>query len=188
MPDPRKLQELLDELAHALTRTSNAAHELAALAVELCTNVLVEQLRKPVDGPKGGAQVVGDRAANRFELLIRALEAGGAVGDAAFKLLVELPQRGFTSLAIVDVDRVNGQPLRPRLNVHRKPALRAVSVGELIFDPRRDARLHHALQPRENRRLSKAWVSLSHQLAFERLRRAAAMLRRFRVHVQKRPV
>ena len=75
--DPRQRQEVVDQLGHPLRRVADPGQVAPALDVEPVAVVLGQRLAEPVDRAQRGAQVVGDRVAERLQLL------GGmaAVGD-----------------------------------------------------------------------------------------------------------
>ncbi len=114
--DAGEEQQALDELRHVLRRLAHAAQVIAPLVVELVRVVLEEGLAEAVDAPQRGAQIVGDRVAERLQL------AAGRLGG-----LLGLRQRPLGALALGDVADGAGDEEA----VHRLQGAQADLHGEL---------------------------------------------------------
>src|SRR5271170_6537996 len=107
---------------------------LEASLVQLVAAVLLEGLTEPVDHAQRGAQVVGDRIAEGFELLVCGL--GAFLGD---------PQRMRRSSALGDVlgdpEKVNGSILlvEDRNFLRVQPSRTALRLDGLLRDVDDDA-------------------------------------------------
>ncbi len=93
-----KIQQVLDQLAHALRRGADASEVAARLLGHLLGKVLEQRLAEAVDRAQRRAQVVRHRIAERLELGVGRLQLDGALLDARFQLGVE-PQHFFLGAA-----------------------------------------------------------------------------------------
>src|SRR6266850_4205804 len=73
-PQPRERQQVIDELPHLPAVVANDLQQPAALVVELVPIILLEDASEAVYRPQRRAQVVRDRVAEAFQLLVRRLE------------------------------------------------------------------------------------------------------------------
>ncbi len=77
-PQPRERQEIIDEMFHLLAAVANDLQQPARLVVELVPIVLLEDAGETVYRAQGRAQVVRNRIAEAFQLLVGRLEFVGA--------------------------------------------------------------------------------------------------------------
>src|SRR5581483_11240515 len=94
--NPRQLQQVVDQIAHALGALADAVEVALCIGVELVAGILDERLAESVDGAKRGTEVVRNRIAEAFQFLVDARQLVIAFG----KVAVEPGDRGFVALSL----------------------------------------------------------------------------------------
>ena len=97
-------------------------------------------------------------------------------------------QRVLRALAVRDVHRQDRDALDRWLDSHLEPPALAVGIGELVLHHCGPARAHAALERTEHLGLLDAGIALHHRAPEQLFRRAAAVPRRPRTHVEVVPV
>ena len=85
----RKLEQIVNQAAHALDGAANAMDVFLSVGPELRTPGFEENPGKAIDVAKGSTKVVGHGIAEGFEFAVRGLEFGRALADALLELFVE---------------------------------------------------------------------------------------------------
>ena len=93
--DPSQLQQVVDEHGHPLARGPDAPGVFAAGFAELIAVLLQQRFAVPAQRPQWGAQVMGDRVAERLQVLVRQGQVSRALFHAGFQVGVESPDLGF---------------------------------------------------------------------------------------------
>jgi len=70
LPDPRELQEIVDQLLHGAARLLDAVHEVGAGIVQAVAVVLAQQAREAQQGHQRRAEVVGQGVHALLELVV----------------------------------------------------------------------------------------------------------------------
>ena len=86
-PEPRQVQEVVDEQPHLAGAVAHPAQIVARLVGQLAAVLVDQQLGEAVDAPQRRAQVVGHRVGERLELLVRGFQLRGPLADAPLELL-----------------------------------------------------------------------------------------------------
>src|SRR5213594_2868414 len=81
----RKLEEVVDELRHALATRADAVEIFPCLFVETRGVIFQQRLRKAVDPAQGRPQIMRNRIAKCFELVIRHFELRSALPHSLFQ-------------------------------------------------------------------------------------------------------
>ncbi len=121
----REPEQAVDELRHLVRRPPHPGEVAAPLRIELVGAVLLERLAEAVDGAEGRPQIVGDRVAERLELLVRGLgrlrrglQGGG--GLARLGDVLRDPEQVFgRSLVVEDRDLLGVEPALTGLRLDR---------------------------------------------------------------------
>lgn len=127
--EARKIQQLVDERAHALRGGLDRGEEAAALRIEARTFSLGEQRGKSREVAQRRAQVMRDGIGKRFELAVRGFEFGAVF----LELPVQLGHALFGATAFGDVvDRAAARDVATGVVVDRGRAQGHVERGAVL--------------------------------------------------------
>jgi len=82
-------EQAVDQHRHVLRGAANPIEHPDGLGIESRIVILLDRVREPVDRAQWRAQIVCDRIAERFELVVRDLELARALADPRFELRVQ---------------------------------------------------------------------------------------------------
>ena len=91
----RQAQQVIDDRAHPLARRLDSPGVAAAGFAENLAVLLDQRLAEPVQPAQRSAQVMGDRVAERLQVLVRPLQFSRALLDAGLELGGERTDLGF---------------------------------------------------------------------------------------------
>src|SRR5204863_307523 len=117
----RKLEEVVDQLAHRLGRLAHSTEVIAAFLPEDIALLLDKDLAESVDRAKRCPQIVRDRVRERAELLVRRVHLGNAVlelpiqrPDLGEEIVAAQDERDLPGEEVHDLEIVLGEERRPR--------------------------------------------------------------------------
>src|SRR5262245_4975682 len=141
--DARELQQIVDQIPHALRARAHAGEMLLRLRIEPRRVFFEQQRAETIDSAKRRTQVVRHRVAERLQLLVHRFQLGGAPRNALLELGVEPPQFRLGALLLRDVDgRADGAhraafgalSTKDRLRPSRDPPHLAVAAHDPMLD------------------------------------------------------
>ena len=147
----RKLEEVVDQLAHRLRRLAHSTEVIAAFLPEDIALLLDKDLAESVDRAKRCPQIVRDRVRERAELLVRRVHLGNAVlelpiqrPDLGEEIVAAQDERDLPGEEVHDLEIVLGEERRPR-RVDREHAVPRSTPGDRRADGRHEPRLARQL-------------------------------------------
>ena len=98
LPQPREVEQVVDQPAHALGLAADHGQHAPALFVQLRSMLLLEDAGEAVHRPQRRPQVVRDRAGEGFQFLVRGFQLRGSLADPLLQGFVQLQRAGLTLL------------------------------------------------------------------------------------------
>ncbi len=108
--DPRKLQQIVDQQAHALGLGAHAVQVLVRLFVELAAVVLDDGQAPAIDAAEGSAEVVRNRIGKSFQFAVGRLELRRPLPHTVFEAGVQFLDLSLRQFALADIGDQHQNP------------------------------------------------------------------------------